>query len=138
MVMKQTDANLAINILRDFVNGDTIKNTDQIVSAQNVIAHLSTYFTAPVVPVPQHIEPKTRLTGAALAELILATRKQNAFEKPLYDHRYACETCGNDTGSVHPETGHCFVCGADDFIDIDMWRAGIVGEAYIKIMEKMQ
>jgi hypothetical protein len=135
--MKQTDANLAIRLLQDVRDSNSLTTTDEIVSVQNVINHLSTYFTAPGQPV-KDVKPRTKLTGTALAELILATRQQNTFVKPIYNPQYACETCGNDTGSCHPETGNCFVCGSDDFIDIDMWRAGIRGEAYIKILERMQ
>lgn len=58
--------------------------------------------------------------------------------QPCFDHNYACESCGNTSGSVHPETGFCFVCGADDFIKMEFYKAGIRGEAYITILQNTQ
>lgn len=35
--------------------------------------------------------------------------------EPYIDERYWCETCKTSPGVCHPDTGMCYICGADDW-----------------------
>lgn len=43
---------------------------------------------------------------------------QNLTEPPYIDEDYYCQTCGSTSGKCHPDTGMCFICGADDWAPI--------------------
>lgn len=89
-----------------------------------------------------HVYNRDVATGVKLFEQMQHFAHHNHGVIPVEYHEpsFICETCGNGSDGItyeHPQTGACFVCGADDWIDATCWHADIRGAQYVKIMTRL-